>query len=212
MNNQIIIGRIFSVIILLPTITAEFLTLATPNAFGQQFMFDKDNNGPALDLTNNNISDSNNDNNNIIAISTTTGTNKTSATPPSNITKTTPTITVSDIINSTYFASTETGSERRIARGVRDRINDVLHTVVMSNATIISNATITNDFLNESITTNNNTRFLETLPDQVFVALERKRVVSQSVNPMLELHTDIKTVCIANSTSLTDCNINIRIR
>ena len=210
MNNQIIICRIFSVAILLPTITAEFLTLATPNAFGQQFMFDKENNGAALDLTNTNIAD---DNNNIIAISTTTGTaNNSSAAPPSNMSKTSPTIIVRDVINSTYFASTETGLERRIARGVRDRINDVLHTVVMSNATIISNATITNDFLNQSTTTNNNTRFLETLPDQVWVALERMRVISQSVNPMLELHTDIKTVCIANGTSLADCNINIRIR
>ena len=210
MNNQIIICRIFSVAILLPTITAGFLTLATPNAFGQHFMFDKENNGAALDLTNTNIAD---DNNNIIAISTTTGTaNNSSAAPPSNISKTSPTIIVRDVINSTYFASTETGLERRIARGVRDRINDVLHTVVMSNATIISNATITNDFLNQSTTTNNNTRFLETLPDQVWVALERMRVISQSVNPMLELHTDIKTVCIANGTSLADCNINIRIR
>jgi hypothetical protein len=37
MNNQItIISGILSVTLLLPTITAEFLTLAAPNAFGQQ--------------------------------------------------------------------------------------------------------------------------------------------------------------------------------
>ena len=78
--------------------------------------------------------------------------------PSSNLTETTPTITVIDVINSTYTAPNdvdEDESERRIARGVRDRVNDVLHTVVMSNATIVTAATITNDFVNESTTTNN---------------------------------------------------------
>jgi hypothetical protein len=83
----------------------------------------------------------------------------------------------------------------------------------MSNATIISTATVTNDFVNESITINNNaSRFLEILPDQVELALERIRSISQPANPMLELHADIEVVCIANSISLADCDINIRIR
>jgi hypothetical protein len=67
MNNQITnISGILSVTLLLPTITAEFLTLAAPNAFGQQAVFDnidKGSGGPALDITgnnnNNNVTDYN---------------------------------------------------------------------------------------------------------------------------------------------------------
>ena len=134
--------------------------------------------------------------------------------PSSNLTETTPTITVIDVINSTYTAPNdvdEDESERRIARGVRDRVNDVLHTVVMSNATIVTAATITNDFVNESTTTNNSTRLFEVIPDQVDIAFERIRALPQPANPLLELHADISTVCIANNTSLADCDVNVRI-
>ncbi len=216
MNNQIIIiiSGILSVTILLPTITAELLTLAAPNAFGQQLMFDnidKDSSSSGLDIPNNNMTDDN-----IVAISTTTGTNASSAGASSNMTRTIPVITVLDVINSTYIAPKEIDedeSERRMGRAIRDRVNDVLHTVVMSNATIISTATITNAFVDESTTTVNNTRLLdEIIPDEVETALERIRAISQPANPMLELHTDIETVCNANNTSLADCDINIRIR
>jgi hypothetical protein len=216
MNNQIIIiiSGILSVTILLPTITAELLTLAAPNAFGQQLMFDnidKDSSSSGLDIPNNNMTDDN-----IVAISTTTGTNASSTGASSNMTRTIPVITVLDVINSTYIAPKEIDedeSERRIGRAIRDRVNDVLHTVVMSNATIISTATITNTFVDESTTTVNNTRLLdEIIPDEVETALERIRAISQPANPMLELHTDIETVCNANNTSLADCDINIRIR
>ena len=124
-------------------------------------------------------------------------------------------ISVVDVINSTYIVSTETDeddSERRISRAIRDRINDISHTVVMSNATIISTATITNSFVNESTTLNNYTRLLEIIPDQVEVALAGIRAASQPANPMIEIHTDIETVCDANNTTLAECNINIRIR
>jgi hypothetical protein len=218
MNNQItIISGILSVTLLLPTITAEFLTLAAPNAFGQQAVFDnidKVSGGPALDITGNNNSNSNNNNNvtdyNIVAISTTTGTNNSSSTPSSNMTETIPMITVHDVINSTYIApkeSDENESERRIGRAIRDRVNDIFHTVVISNATIISTARITNGFLDESATINNYTRLLEVIPDQVRAALAGIRAISQPANPLLELHTDIETVCIANNTSLADCSI-----
>jgi len=218
MNNQItIISGILSVTLLLPTITAEFLTLAVPDAFGQQAVFDnidKGSSGLALDITGNN----NNSNNkvtdyNIVAISTTTGTNNSSSAPSSNMTETIPIITVHDVINSTYIAPKEVDeneSERRIGRAIRDRVNDIFHTVVMSNATIISTARITNDFLDESATINNYTRLLEVIPDQVGVALAGIRAISQPANPLLELHTDIETVCIANNTSLADCSIDIR--
>jgi hypothetical protein len=78
MNNQIIImAGILSVILLLLTITPEFLTLTASNAFGQQVMFDnidKDiSGGPALDTTRNNNDTTDY---NIVAISTTTGTNE----------------------------------------------------------------------------------------------------------------------------------------
>ena len=220
MNNQItIISGILSVTLLLPTITAEFLTLAAPNAFGQQAVFDnidKGSSGLALDITGNN----NNSNNkvtdyNIVAISTTTGTNNSSSTPSSNMTETIPMITVHDVINSTYIApkeADENESERRIGRAIRDRVNDIFHTVVMSNATIISTARITNGFLDESATINNYTRLLEVIPDQVRAALAGIRAISQPANPLLELHTDIETVCIANNTSLADCSIDIRMR
>jgi hypothetical protein len=205
---------ILSVTLLLPTITADFLTLATPNAFGQEVMFgsiDKGTGGSALDTTNsNNMTDYN-----IVAISTTTGTNNSDSTPSSNINETVPRITVVDVINSTYIAPKELDEdepERRISRAIRDRINDVVHTVVMGNATIISTATITNGFVNESTTINNHTRFLEIIPDQIEVALAGIRARSQPANPLLELHTDIETVCIANNTSLADCDINMKIR
>ena len=82
----------------------------------------------------------------------------------------------------------------------------------MSNATIISTATITNNFVDESITTNNYTRLLEIIPEQVEIALTLIRDMPQSANSQIELHSDIETVCIANNTSLADCDMNIRIR
>src|SRR5829696_609982 len=222
MNNQITnISGILSVTLLLPTITAEFLTLAAPNAFGQQAVFDnidKGSGGPALDITGNNNSNNNNNNAtdyNIVSISTTTGTNDSSSVPSSNMTETIPMITVHDVINSTYTAPKEVDEgdlERRISRAVRDRINDIFHTVVMSNATIISTARITNDFVDESTTINNYTRLLEIIPDQVEDALAGIRAISQPANPLLELRTDIETVCIAKNTSLADCSIDIRMR
>ena len=154
--------------------------------------------------------------NNIAAISTTTGTNGGAiSTSSGNANQTTPMISVVDVINSTYIVPTETDeddSERRISRAIRDKINDIAHTVVMGNATIISTATVTNSLVNESITINNYTRLLEIIPDQVEVALAGSRAASQPANPMIEIHTDIETVCDANNTTLAECNINIRIR
>src|SRR5215204_6342626 len=217
MNNQITnISGILSVTLLLPTITAEFLTLAAPNAFGQQVVFDnidKGSGGPALDITGNN--NNNTTDYNIVSISTTTGTNDSSSVPSSNMTEIIPMITVHDVINSTYTAPKEVDEgdlERRISRAVRDRINDIFHTVVMSNATIISTARITNDFVDESTTINNYTRLLEIIPDQVEDALAGIRAISQPANPLLELNTDIETVYIANNTSLANCSIDIRMR
>src|SRR5919112_795144 len=158
MNNQIIISGILSVTLFLPTITGEFLTLTPPNAFGQQVMFDnldKDSGDSALDTANNNNSMTGY---NIVPISTTTSTNDNSAVTSNNTNGTIPLITVSDVINSTYTIPKqidEDESERRVSRAVRDRVNDVLHTVVASNATIISTATVTNEFVNESININN---------------------------------------------------------
>lgn len=215
MNNQIIISGILSVTLFLPTITGEFLTLTPPNAFGQQLMFDnldKDSGDSALDTTNNNNSMTGY---NIVPISTTTSTNDNSAVTSNNTNGTIPLITVSDVINSTYTIPKqidEDESERRISRAVRDRVNDVLHTVVASNATIISTATVTNEFVNESININNYTRLLEIIPDQVEVALAGIRAELQPADTLAELHTDIETVCIANDTSLAECNMNIRLR
>src|SRR5215208_987873 len=220
MNNQFtIISAILSGTLILSTITAQFLTLAAPNAFAQQAVIDnidKGSSGPALDITGNDNSNNNVSDYNIVAVSTTTGTNSSSSSVlSSNMTETIPMITVHDVINSTYTAPKEADedeSERRISRAVRDRINDIFHTVVMSNATIISTAIITNDFVDESTTINNYTRLLEIIPDQVEAALTGIRAMSQPANPLLELHTDIETVCIANDTSLADCSIDIRIR
>jgi hypothetical protein len=214
MNNQIIIIiGILSVPLLLPSMPTEFHVLATPNPFGQQVMVGSivyDYSSSASHTINNRMSE-----NNIVAISTTTGTSGAISTSSGNTNQTTPMISVVDVINSTYIVSTETDeddSERRISRAIRDRINDISHTVVMSNATITSTATITNSFVNESTTLNNYTRLLEIIPDQVEVALAGIRAASQPANPMIEIHTDIETVCDANNTTLAECNINIRIR
>ena len=92
MNNHIILmSGILSVTLLLTTITAEFPTLATPNAFGQQVMFgniDKGTSGSASDTTsNNNMTEYN-----IVPISTTTATNDRSVPPFSNVNQTAPMI------------------------------------------------------------------------------------------------------------------------
>jgi hypothetical protein len=215
MNHQIsiIMSGILLATLLLPTITADFLTLASPNAFGQKVVFgsiDKGSVGSASDTTNN---DNMTDYNNIVTVSTTTGTNDSSATPSSNMNQTIPMISVVDVFNSTYIAPKEVDedeSERRISRAIRDRINDILHTIVMGNATIIFTATITNSFVNESTTINNHTRLLEVIPDQVEIALAGIRV-SQPENPQIELHTDLDAVCSANNTTLAECDMNIRI-
>jgi hypothetical protein len=217
MKNQIIIViAILSVALLLSSILMEFQALATPNPFGQQVTFDsivRDGRGSASHVTNNRMSDSN-----MVAISTTTGTNGGAISTPSGNTnqtnQTTPMISVVDVINSTYIVPKEIDeddSERRISRAIRDRINDISHTVVMSNATIISTATISNSFVDESTTVNNYTRLLEIIPDQVEVALAGIRAASQPANPTIEIQTDIETVCDANNTTLAECNINIRI-
>jgi hypothetical protein len=214
MNNQIIIIiGILSVALLLPSMPTEFQVLATPNSFGQQVMVGSivnDYSSSASHTINNRMSE-----NNIVAISTTTGTNGTMSTSSGNTNQSTPMISVVDVFNSTYIVpaeSDEDDSERRISRAIRDRINDISHTVVMSNATIISTATITNSFVNESTTINNFTRLLEIIPDQVEVVLAGIRAASQPGNPVIEIHTDIETVCNANDTTLAECNINIRIR
>jgi hypothetical protein len=214
MNNQnFIMSTMLSVTLLLSTIPAGFMTLAAPNAFGQ-IMFDnndKNKEDSTLGTTNNNsiMRDYN-----IVAIGTTTGTNESSVATSSNRNQIIPRLTVVDVINSTYITPQEldeSESERRISRAIRDRINDVVHTVVMSNATIISTATITNGFLDESTTINNYTRLLEIIPDQVEVAFAGIRATSQAANPTIEIHTDMEMTCNANNTTLADCNINIRI-
>jgi hypothetical protein len=215
MNNQIIIIiGILSVALLLPSMSTEIQVLATPNPFGPQVMVGNianDYSSSASHTVNNRMSE-----NNIVAISTTTDTNGGAlSTSSGNTNQTTTMISVVDVINSTYIVPTETDeddSERRISRAIRDRINDISHTVVASNATIISTATITNSFVNESTTINNFTRLLEIIPEQVEVAMAGIRLASQPGNPMIEIHTDIETVCDANDTTLAECNIKIRIR
>jgi hypothetical protein len=221
MNNQVtIISGILLVTLLLPTVSADFLILAAPNAFGQQALFDnidKGSSGPLSDITGNNNSSSSTSqvtDYNIVAISTTTSANDSSSVSSGNMTETIPMITVHDVINSTYIAPKaldEDESERRISKALRDRINDIAHTLVRSNATIISTATITNGFVDESTTINNHTRLLEIITDQVEAALAGIRSMSQPANPLLELHAGIESVCIANNTSLADCDMNIRI-
>jgi hypothetical protein len=214
MNNQVmIIMGILSVVLLLSNIPTGFRALAEPNPFGQQAIFDSDDkyyNGSARSITNNKMAD-----HNIVLVSTTTSTNDTITTPSRNTNQTIiPMISVVDVINSTYIAPKaidEEDLERRISRAIRDRINDISHTVVMSNATIISSATITNSFIDESTTTNNYTRLLEIIPDYVGIALAEIRATSQPTEPQIELHTNIETVCIANNTSLAECDINMRL-
>ena len=215
MNTQIIIIiGILSPALLLLNIPTEFHVLATPSPFGQQVMVDSIANDYSSSASHS-INNRRMPENNIVAISTTTGTIGAMSTSSGNTNQTTPMISVVDVINSTYIVPTETDgddSERRISRAIRDRINDISHTVVMSNATIISTVTVTNSFVNESTTLNNYTRLLEIIPDQIEVALAGIRAASQPANPMIEIHTDIETACEANNTTLAVCNIKIRIR
>ena len=98
-----------------------------------------------------------------------TSTNDSIAMSLANMNQTIPRLSVADVINSTYIVPKEVNeneSERRISRAIRDRINDILHTIVMNNATIISTATIANSFVNESTIINNHTRLLEVIPDR----------------------------------------------
>src|SRR3712207_1106421 len=130
-----------------------------------------------------------------------------------NMNQTIPQLSVADVINSTYIVPKEVNeneSERRISRAIRDRINDILHTIVMNNATIISTETITNSFVNESTTINNHTRLLEVIPDQVEVALAVTRAISEPTNYVLVLYTEIDAECSANNTTHAECYMNIR--
>jgi hypothetical protein len=224
MKNQIMVmGMILSIAIFLSTtITSWFQTSVPPNAFGQYMIdstYESNSIGASNIRNNNNNSDNNMADDKIVAVSTITATSNSSAAPSRNVSETNTTITVNDVINSTYIASNEDDqddSERRIVRAIRDRINDLLHTVVSSNATIISRANISNDFVGETTIVNNNTRFLEeVLPTQLGIALDRIRAVgsiSQTANSMLELHTDIEIMCVASSTSFGNCDISMRIR
>src|SRR3712207_3477986 len=132
-----------------------------------------------------------------------------------NMNQTIPRLSVADVINSTYIVPKEVNekeSERRISRAIRDRINHILHTIVMNNATIISTATIANSFVNGSTTINNHTRLLEVIPDQVEVALAVNRAISEPTNSVLVLHREIDAEGGANNATLAEYNMNIRIR
>ena len=70
----------------------------------------------------------------------------------------TSTITIHDKINSTFTISKDDPNATRIlTRALRDRIDDLVHTVALRNATItISDAKITNGLTNETIILSNN--------------------------------------------------------
>ncbi|HEX2106800.1 MAG TPA: hypothetical protein VHF28_03630 [Nitrososphaera sp.] len=192
--------------ILLPTITTDFLIFATPNALGQQVMSDSIDKGSGRSVWGT-TSDYNSTDYNIIPVSTSS--NDSIAMSLANMNQTIPQLSIADVINSTYIVPKEVNeneSERRISRAIRDRINDILHTIVMNNATI------TNSFVNGSTTINNHTRLLEVIPDQVEVALTVTRTISEPTNSVLVLHTEIDAECSANNTTLSECNMNIKIR
>jgi hypothetical protein len=214
MNNQIIIVGILSVALLIPNIHMEFWALAIPNPFSQQVIFGsiaKDHIASAQHTKDNKITDYN-----IVPVSTPTVANDTIARASRNTDQTLPMISVVDVTNSTYIVPKEIDdddSERRISRAIRERINDILHTLVRGNATIIiSNSTIANSFVNFSTTVNNHTRLIELIPDHMEIALAGIRASSQPADPTIEIHTDIETVCDANNRTLAECDINIRIR
>jgi hypothetical protein len=220
MKNQIaimIMSMVLSVAVFVSATSSGSVNSVPQKAFGQSTV--ESTNEGNTNTTSNTRSNNNNrgystTDKNIVAVTSAIATNNSGITP-SNATETIPTITVHDVLNSTYLASKGNdpdGSERRVIRAIRDRVNDLLHTVVRSNATITSTANITNEFTNESITINNNTRFLEILPDQLRIALDKIRTISQPANPTLEVQTQIETVCVANSISFADCNIKIKIR
>jgi hypothetical protein len=204
---------ILSGTLLLSTLPIGLLALAEPSPFDQQVIIwgsdARHYKGYAPFITGSRITDYN-----IGHISTTSGFRDGIATPSSNTTQAISTILAVDLVNSTYIAPKtidEGDSDRRIGRAIRDRVNDIAHTMVRSNATIISNATITNSYHNESATTNNYTRFLEIIPDNVSVALEEIRRISPPSQPDIEIHSDIEISCIPNNDSLGECDINLRI-
>ncbi len=215
MNGKtIIMSGIVLIALILPTMTTDFLTLPTPNAFGQQVVPNTINKG-GDSFASNTASNKSITDYNLVTASTVIGTNDNNTVPIASMNQTIPKISVLDMINSTYIAASneldEDESDRRIIRAIRDRINDILHTVVMSNATIISTISITNSFVNSSTTINNQTRLLEAISDQVEAALAGIRAKAQAASPSIEIHTDIDAVCKADDTALADCNMNIRI-
>ncbi len=66
--------------------------------------------------------------------------------------------------------------------------------------------------MNESTTSNNHTRLLEVIPDQVEVALAVTRAISEPTKYVLVRYTEIDAECSANNTIHAECNMNIRIR
>jgi hypothetical protein len=153
--------------------------LGITNPFSQ-FTVGSTNNGnssTASNMINNNNSDYNTTDKNPASDRTTIATIN-SSTASSNKT-TESTITIRDVVNSTYLASkgnVQEGSERKIVKAVRDRITNLLHTAVRHNATIISTATIINEVTNESNTINNNNTRFEILDDQAQSALANIRI------------------------------------
>lgn len=209
----ITIVGILSGTLLLSTLPIGLLALAEPSPFDQQvIMLGSDARhykGYAPFITGSKITDYN-----IGHISTTSGFSDAIATPSRNTTQAIPAISVVDLVNSTFTAPKtidEEDSDRRIGRAIRDRVNDIAHTMLRSNATIISDATITNSYHNESTNTNNFTRFLEIIPDNVSGALEEIREISPPSQPDIEIHSDIEISCIPSSESLGECDINVRI-
>jgi hypothetical protein len=131
MKNQIaimIMSMVLSVAVFVSATSSGSVNSVPQKAFGQSTV-DSTNEGN----TNTTSNTRNNNNNrgysttdkNIVAVTSAIATNNSGITPSNNATETIPTITVHDVLNSTYLASKGNdpdGSERRVNRAIRDRV------------------------------------------------------------------------------------------
>ena len=123
----------------------------------------------------------------------------------------TSTITIHDKINSTFTVSKDDPNATRIiTRALRDRLDDLVHTVALKNATItISDAKITNGLTNETIILSNNiTSINSSVRRLANNVLDETTPTAASSAVQLNLITDM-TCMNNNDRSSANCSIHL---
>jgi hypothetical protein len=130
---------------------------------------------------------------------------------PGSITQTqTSTITIHDKINSTFTLSKDDPNATRIlTRALRDRVDDLVHTVALRNATItISDAKITNGLTNETIILSNNITSINSSVRRLANNVLDETTPTTGSSVQLNLITDM-TCMNNNDRSSANCSIHL---